>query len=239
MIDALLLNLEQRDTLDEREKTKLRSLVTRDRRIAAQEDIVKEGDQPTTSCLLLEGFAARYTITGDGQRQLTSLHVPGEFIDLHAFMVKTMDHGIVALSPCRIAIAEHSALKELTETEPHLTRLLWLDSLVQSAISRQWLVAMGRRTRAAHLAHIICELYLRLQVVKRVDANSFHFPLSQMQMADVMGLSLVHMNRVIQELRGEEFLTWAKDRITIIDWNRLQRFAGFDPIYLSLQRQPR
>jgi CRP-like cAMP-binding protein len=120
-----------------------------------------------------------------------------------------------------------------------LTRLLWLDTLVQSAISRQWLVAMGRRTRAAHLAHVICELYLRLQVVKRVEGNSFHFPLSQMQMADVMGLSLVHMNRVIQELRGEEFLTWAKDRITIVDWSRLQRFAGFDPIYLSLQRQPR
>ncbi|MBP2549193.1 CRP-like cAMP-binding protein [Neorhizobium galegae] len=239
MIEPLLLNLEHRDTLDEREKARLRAILTRERRVATHEDIVKEGEQPTTSCLLLDGFAARYTITGDGQRQLTSLHVPGEFVDLHAFLVKTMDHGLVALSPCRIAVAEHSALRELSETEPHLTRLLWLDTLIQSAISRQWLVAMGRRARAAHLAHIICELYLRLRIVNRVEDNSFHFPLSQMQMADVMGLSLVHMNRVIQELRSEQCMTWSKERITVTDWNRLQRFAGFDPVYLSLQRQPR
>ncbi|SIQ56431.1 cAMP-binding domain of CRP or a regulatory subunit of cAMP-dependent protein kinases [Rhizobium sp. RU35A] len=239
MIEPLLLNLEQRDRLSDDEREMLRMAITRERRVAAQEDIVTEGDRPLTSSLLLDGFAARYNITGDGQRQLTSLHVAGEFIDLHAFLVKTMDHGIIALSPCRIAMADHSALKTITESAPHLARLLWLDTLLQAAISRQWIVAMGRRSRAAHLAQIICELYMRLQIVNRVEGGSFHFPLSQTQMADIMGLSTVHMNRVIQELRAAGFVTWSRERITILDWGRLQRFAEFDPAYLNIRSEPR
>ncbi|MBT9370941.1 Crp/Fnr family transcriptional regulator [Rhizobium sp. CSW-27] len=239
MIAPLLANLEQRDRLSDAEKASLRAILTRERRVAAQEDIVMEGDRPTTSSLLLEGFAARYNMTGEGQRQLTSLHVPGEFIDLHAFLAKTMDHGIVALSPCRIAMAEHSAMRDITERTPHVARLLWLDTLIQGAISRQWIVAMGRRSRAAHLSQIICELYMRLQIVDQIEDDSFHFPLSQLQMADIMGLSLVHMNRVIQELRAAGFISWTRERIAIHDWERLKAFAGFDPTYLHLRSEPR
>ncbi|MDO1584406.1 Crp/Fnr family transcriptional regulator [Rhizobium oryzicola] len=239
MLEPLFLNFERRDVLSEDERALLRSALTRERRFATREDIVSEGDRPTHSTVLLDGFAARYNITADGNRQFTAIHVPGEFIDLHAFLVHTMDHGIVALSPCRVATAEHQALKQITETAPHLTRLLWLDTLIQGAIYRQWIVAMGRRSRAAHLAHIICELHQRLQVVGRVEGLSFHLPLSQTEMADVLGLSLVHMNRVIQELRREELIVWTRETITILDWSRLQRFAGFDPIYLSLQNEPR
>lgn len=239
MIAPLLANLEQRDRLSDAEKDSLRAILTRERRVAAQEDIVMEGDRPTTSSLLLEGFAARYNITSDGQRQLASLHVRGEFIDLHAFLAKTMDHGIVALSPCRIALAEHSALRDITERAPHIARLLWLDTLIQAAISRQWIVAMGRRSRAAHLAQIICELYMRLQIVDQIEDGGFYFPLSQLQMADIMGLSLVHMNRVIQELRAAGFISWTRERIVVHDWARLKAFADFDPTYLHLRNEPR
>jgi CRP-like cAMP-binding protein len=239
VIEPLLRNLERRDALADREKDMLRAAINRERRYEAKEDIVCEGDRPSQSTLLLEGLVARYNITADGNRQITALHVPGEFVDLHAFLVHKMDHGIVALSPCRVAMAEHAALREITEQSPHLTRLLWLDTLIQGSIYRQWIVAMGRRSRAEHLAHTICELYVRLKIVGHVDGLSFYFPLSQSAMSDVLGLSLVHMNRVIQELRRENLIVWSKETITITDWDRLQAFAGFDDTYLNLYHEPR
>lgn len=198
-----------------------------------------DGSRPGTSTLIVEGFAARYKLTEDGTRQITALHVPGDFVDLHAFMMKTMDHGIVALSPCRVALAEHPELKAITENAPHLSRMLWLDTLIHGSITRSWIVAMGRRSKSSHLAHILCELYSRLKVVDRVDGQSFAFPLSQGEMADVMGLSLVHMNRVIQTMRREGLISWVNQIITILDWDRLSSLAEFDPLYLNLWVEPR
>ena len=121
-------------------------------------------------------MAARYKVMEDGGRQFTSFQVPGDFVDLHAFLLKTINHGIMALSPCRAMFADHNRLRAITEQAPHLTRHLWLDTLVDGAIHREWIVGMGRRSKAAHLAHLICELFLRLQVVKHTDGMSFDFP---------------------------------------------------------------
>jgi CRP-like cAMP-binding protein len=239
MIEALLMNLGHRDVLPESERTMLRKLLRKERQFAKGEDLVVDGSRPPFSTLIVDGFAARYKLTQDGTRQITALHVAGDFIDLHAFLMKTMDHGIVALSHCRVALAEHADLKEITESAPHLTRLLWLDTLVHGSIHRSWIVAMGRRAKSSHLAHIICELFVRLRAVDRVDANSFRFPLSQSEMADVMGLSLVHMNRVIQGMRREGLISWVNQTITILDWDRLRSVAEFDPTYLNLWSEPR
>lgn len=154
----------------------------------------------------------RYKMLSDGGRQITALHV---------------------------AFAEHADLKMVTERAPHLTRLLWLDTLVDGAIHREWIVAMGRRSRKSQLAHLICELYVRLRGVRRATDGSFHFPLSQAEMADVLGLSVVHMNRVIQSLRRERLISWTHHTISILDWARLQEVAEFDPTYLSMIREPR
>jgi CRP-like cAMP-binding protein len=150
-----------------------------------------------------------------------------------------MDHGIVAMSTCRIAIVDHHELKTITETNPHLTRLLWLDTLVDGAVHREWIVAMGRRSKRAHIAHLICELYVRLQVVRRTNGRSFQFPLTQTAMADVLGVSLVHLNKTLQSLRQEKAFTWEGRVITILDWEKLQSIAGFDPSYLALSIEPR
>ncbi|SCB57268.1 cAMP-binding domain of CRP or a regulatory subunit of cAMP-dependent protein kinases [Rhizobium aethiopicum] len=239
MIESLLLNLGSRDALSAEEENHLRSIIVRDRQFAAGEDLVPEGSRPPYSTLLIDGFAARYKLMADGSRQITALHVAGDFVDLHAFPVKKMDHGIVALSPCHVALADHADLRAITEHMPHLTRLLWLDTLVDGAIHREWIVAMGRRSKRAQIAHLVCELFVRLQVVRRTRGESFQFPLTQIEMADVLGISVVHLNKTLQALRREGAFTWENRTITIVDWERLQEIAEFDPAYLSISREPR
>lgn len=239
MLESLYLNLSQHDAISEAERALLAGAMSIQKDFSTGQDLVSAGSRPTYSTLILEGLAARYKVLENGGRQFTSLQVPGDFVDLHAFLLKTMDHGIVALSPCRVVLAEHSRLRIITEEAPHLTRLLWLDTLVDGAIHREWIVAMGRRSKAAHLAHLVCELFVRLQVVNRTNGMSFHLPLSQAELADVLGLSLVHMNRVIGALRKVGVINWANHIVTILNWHRIQEIAEFDPTYLSMVREPR
>ncbi|RWC93769.1 MAG: Crp/Fnr family transcriptional regulator [Mesorhizobium sp.] len=239
MLESLYLNLGQHDLLSEAEKELLAGAISTERHVATGQDIVSEGSRPIHSTLILDGIAARYKVLEDGGRQFTSLQVPGDFVDLHAFLLKTMDHGIIALSPCHVAAADHAKLRAITEQAPHLTRLLWLDTLVDGAIHREWIVAMGRRSKTSHLAHLICELFVRLQVVKRTSGMSFQLPLSQAELADVVGLSVVHMNRVIGMLRNIGLVSWSNYTVTILDWDLLVAMAEFDPTYLSMNREPR
>jgi len=239
LLEPLFLNLSQHDVLSEEERATLARIITHTKQFPARQDIVTAGSRPGHSSLIVEGFAARYKLLADGSRQITALHVAGDFVDLHAFLLKTMDHGIVALSPCTVAFAEHSDLKIVTESAPHLSRLLWLDTLVDGAIHREWIVAMGRRSKKSHLAHLICELFVRLEGVNLTNDMSFLLPLSQSEMADVIGLSVVHMNRVIQALRREKLISWTNHVVTILNWQRLQEVAEFDPTYLSMHREPR
>jgi len=189
--------------------------------------------------LLLDGIAARYKVLEDGRRQITALHVAGDFVDLHAFPLKTMDHGIVALSVCHVGFANHSDLKRITETEPHLTRLLWLLTVIDGAIHREWIVAMGRRSKKSHMAHLFCELFMRLKVVGKTHNNSFSFPLTQAELANVLGISLVHLNKTLRLLRDEKALEWVSRTVTIHDWRNLVHLAEFEPNYLNFYTEPR
>ena len=174
----------------------------------------------------------------DGGRQITAINVPGDFIDLHGFLLKTMDHSLVALSDITVATVQHVALKRMTEECPRLARALWLETLIDAAIHRQWLVAMGRRSGLSHLAHLVCELYLRLQAVGQTGDLSFDLPLTQNVLGDALGLSTVHVSRLISELRAEGVVQWSGGRIDILDWRRLAEIAEFDPTYLRLQSEP-
>ncbi|TPI70896.1 Crp/Fnr family transcriptional regulator [Mesorhizobium sp. B3-1-3] len=235
MLESLFLNLGQHDSLSGEEQALLGNLMAGERSFAAGQDVVASGSRPAYSTLILDGLAARYKVLADGGRQFTSLQVPGDFVDLYAFLLKTMDHGVIALSPCRVILADHSKLRSITERAPHLTWLLWLDTLIDGAIHREWIVAMGRRSKVSHLAH----LFVRLQVVKRTNGMSFHLPVSQAELSDVLGLSVVHMNRVISALRNSGVIAWAAHTVTILDWQKLQQIAEFDPTYLSMTREPR
>jgi CRP-like cAMP-binding protein len=201
--------------------------------------MVREGDRPTESTVLIMGFAARYNLLQSGKRQIAALHVPGDFVDLHSFLVKKMDHAVLALTPCTVGAVPHETLHGISENHPHLARLLAVHIAVDGAIHRQWIVAMGRRSALEHTAHLLCELFLRLQVVGLTESYSFKLPLTQAELGDTLGLSTVHVNRVLQELRKEGLITWRGETVVIEDWPRLQELAEFDPAFLSQESEPR
>lgn len=236
---ALALNLKKRDSISKEEEQILDSLIAKVEDIEPGGEFVSPGDRPSHSGLVVEGFAARTQLTASGKRQLTAVHVPGDFVDLHGLLLKVMDHGVMALSACKIALAPHDRLRRLTETHAHLTRLLWLSTTVDAAIHRAWMAAMGRRPVEGQIAHLICELYLRLQTVGMADGKAFWFPATQSELGDMLGKSTVHVNRALQALRRRKAITWQRKTVTILDWDLLQSLAEFDPTYLSMHREPR
>jgi len=239
MFDRLVSNLSARDRVSDEERRLLEQLPHRVRSFANGEELVREGSRAVESCLILSGFTARAQFLSDGKRQLAALHVPGDFVDLHALMLKLMDHSVVAIGRCEAAFIPHASLIGLIESAPHLGRLFWLSTVIDGAIQRAWITSLGRRSPGKHIAHLLCELHVRLKVVSLVRQNSFDFPATQSDIADMVGLSLVHVNRTIQELRSSKLVEWRGGSITITDFDRLCEFAEFDPTYLNLIREPR
>lgn len=237
-IANLVDKLSLRDSVSPEEIAVLETILETPYTVPAGADIVREHTRPQHSTLLISGFSARYTTLEDGGRQITEINVAGDFIDLHSLLMKQMDHGVVALTDCVAAQAPYARLIEVTERHPHLTRLLWLDTIIDAAIHRQWLVAMGRRSGLGHLAHLVCELYLRLQAAGQADDLTFELPLTQTMLGDALGLSTVHVSRLISELRSEGVIAWSGGRIQILDWRRLTEIAEFGPTYLRLQSEP-
>lgn len=238
MTNPLIEKLTRRDIVSDSELAALAEVLDPPRKVDAHVDIVLEHAYTEHSILLLEGFTARYSTLADGRRQITEINVAGDFVDLHSLLMKQMDHGVVTLCPCVIAHAPHSRLRRLTEEHAHLTRLLWLDTIVDAAIHRQWLVAMGRRSGLGHLAHLVCELFTRLSAVGLTEGQTFNLPLTQTVLSDALGLSTVHVNRLIAELRREGLVRWSNPQVEILDWPRLSQIAEFDPTYLRLHSQP-
>ena len=236
---ALIRKLENYDRLSDTERQLLEGAVTRQRVVSKGEDLVREGDRPTESLFLITGFVARYSLMRTGKRQITAIHVPGDFVDLHSFLVKKMDHGVVAITPCTVGGIAHDTLRGISENHPHLTRLLGLNIAVDAAIHRQWVAAMGRQSALEHTAHLLCELFVRLQAVGHTEGYSFKLPLTQAELGDALGLSTVHVNRILQELRKEGLIIWRGETVAIEDWPRLREVAEFNPTFLCLEQEPR
>jgi CRP-like cAMP-binding protein len=235
----LVVKLAARDRLSEPEREALRGLVARIRDYAPDEDIVSDGDHPGHSSLMLEGFCCRYKLLSDGRRQITAFHISGDFCDLHSFVLKTMDHGVMALTKCQVAQVPHERLARTTERWPHLTRMLWLSTLIDAAIHREWIIGMGRRSAQGRIAHLFCELFVRLKVAGRTKDNGFALPITQTELSDALGISLVHTNRTISMLRKKKLATFANGTVTIENWKALAELAEFDPTYLHLESEPR
>jgi CRP-like cAMP-binding protein len=239
LTNPLILNFEQHDQLSEQERRVLEGAIAHTRSIGRGEDMVREGDRPKESLVLLEGFAARYKLLRQGKRQITSLHIVGDFVDLNAFYLKILDHAVLALTPCRIGVVPHGALREITENHPHLGRLLSLNIAIDGAVHRQWLAMAGRASAHMRFSHLLCELFQRLQSVDQAEGRRFCLPLTQQTIGDMLGLSTVHVNRTLQGLRAEGLVSWVGGVVEILDWERLQQVAEFDPTYLNLVKEPR
>jgi CRP-like cAMP-binding protein len=238
-VAPLLLKLRVRDLLAEEEEEVLRASVAEIREHPAGRTIVRAGTTLSASTLLIEGIVCRYKDLADGQRQIMELHVAGDFVDLHGFLLKRLDHNIGTMTPVRVAMVPHDALRGITETHPHLGRMLWFSTLLDAAIHREKILSIGRRSAVARIAHIFCELVVRLRLVGLADETGFALPLTQADLADVTGLTSVHVNRMLKKLRDDKKLTFRAGRVTIEDWEGLQRLAEFDPTFLHLERRPR
>ena len=234
MTNPLVLKLERGAELNDQDRTLLRSITQNSRRLAAREDIIREGDTPDDVHLVLEGFACRYKMLSDGRRQIVAFLIPGDFCDLHVAILGTMDHGLATLTPCTIVDLPRATIEEITFNHPRITRALWWCTLVDEAILREWLVNMGQRPADRQAAHAICELLVRLQTVGRATDNSFELPLTQEELGDALGLSIVHVNRTLQRLREEKLIVFKGKVLSIPDVERLKLFADFDANYLHL-----
>jgi CRP-like cAMP-binding protein len=237
-MDTFIRKLERRDDISAAERDALRDLPCRVRDIEAGRNLISYAARVEFSSLLLSGLCGRYSALASGVRQFTEISVPGDFVDLHGFVMKRLDHGIYAFSRCQLLEVPHEALKILTERHPHLTRLLWLETVVDAAVHRQWLLALGRQNGPARLARLLCELYLRLEVVGLASDMRMDLPLTQQELGEVLGFSVVHANRTVQTLRRRDLIAWRDQKVEILDWARLAQLAEFDADYLRLQKEP-
>jgi CRP-like cAMP-binding protein len=222
--------------LPEADKRLLDEVVRRSREVGAREDLIREGDAPSDVHLVLEGFACRYKILEDGRRQIVAYLVPGDLCDPHVFILRTMDHDIATLSPCRVVDIPRRQVLEMMD-RPALARALWWATLVDEATLREWLVNIGARTAEQRIAHLLCELLLRLQTVGLADSDRYELPITQAELADTVSLTSVYVNRVVQRLRRNGLIAVRGKILVILDVERLKAFSGFNPNYLHLSGQ--
>ena len=239
MIDAHLRKLRARDTVSAEEEEAIRGMFTEEREVASDKTLIRAGVPLNISLLLLDGLLCRYKDLRDGSRQISELHVAGDFADLHSFTLKRLDHSVMALTRCRIAVAPHERIKAVTTEFPHLARLFWLTTNIDAAIHREWVLSLGRRSALARTAHLFCELQARLAVVGLADETGYELRLTQTDLAECLGLTPVHVNRTLRELRERGLVEFRNRRVTIHDLAGLDRVAEFDPAYLYLTPEPR
>lgn len=238
-LTAQFLKLRCRDDVSPVEEKALIEAWGGVKKFAVRETIVPAKVPQTHSHLLLEGLVSRSIDLPDGRRQIVALHVPGDFVDLHSFLLKELEHDVEALTSVKVARFPHENLKRITETQPHLARLLWLSTLIDASLHREWAASLGRRTAAERLAHLLCELYYRLKIVDMADGNEFSLPLSQAELGDACGLTAVHVSRTLRELREEGLAQVRSRRVRIDNLEGLRSKAAFDPFYLHPGYSPR
>lgn len=238
MANPLIRKLEQFAKLTEADKQILENSVSHVAEYGPREDVISQGEKPDHVHLLLEGWAARYKILPNGERQIMAYLIPGDLCDVHVALLRQMDHSIGTLSRCKIAFVPDRAISTIIEEHPRLSKALWWATLVDEAISREWLVSMGRRQADKRVGHLLCEMMLRSRAVGLTDDDSFDLPVTQEELADTLGLSHVHMNRTFQKLRGDGWITTDGKRVVIKDLPALMEFSDFDRIYLHQENAP-
>jgi CRP-like cAMP-binding protein len=235
MQDALIRKLESFQELTNEDRGALNALVPRFRQVGPRTDLIQEGDPPDFVYLILDGYACRYKVLPNGQRQIMAYLVPGDFCDLNIFILDQMDHSIGTISACQVVEIPRHAIEAVMADRPRITQALWWCALVDEAVLREWLVNIGGRPANQRISHLLCELLLRLEAVGKVTASTYAFPFTQTDIADTMGLSNVHVNRTMQELRAIGLIALKRRTLTILDVERLKAYCGFTPNYLHLR----
>jgi CRP-like cAMP-binding protein len=233
-IEPFLKRLRVSTKIDEEDERAIRKLPITIKQMGDDEAIVSVGDRPSACCLVIEGFVLRSKIVGHGGRQILAFHQPGDIPDLQSLFLHVMDHDVSTLGNCILGFIPHAPLAELIKSRPNIAEALWRDTLTDAAIFREWICNVGQRTATIRMAHLVLELYTRLKAVGRTDGPSFQFPVTQALLAEALGISAVHVNRVVQQLRGERLLEFERGQIKILAEARLKDLADFDDLYLHL-----
>lgn len=236
---AVASKLEAYTRLSADDRAALARLGRNFRFVDARRDLVSEGDKPRFVHLVLDGWACRYKQLPDGKRQIVSLFVPGDFCDINVYILKAMDHSIGAITRLKVAMISPEEMVSLTAERPRVTQALWWHELVTAAVQREWTLNVGQRSAYERLAHLLIELYIRLQTVGRADNGRCDFPLTQNDLADATGLTAVHVNRTLQELRRDGLIELDRKQLQIVDLDRLSDVAMFNPNYLHLEHEGR
>ncbi|WP_294195516.1 Crp/Fnr family transcriptional regulator [uncultured Sphingomonas sp.] len=224
-----------RSGLTDAEKDVLESAVERVERLPARTIVTRRGEPVSYSTLLLDGVMCRYMDARDGFRQLVALQLTGDFVDLHGYPLRRLDHDVGTLTESRVALIPHARIDQILKEHPHLTRLLWRSTLLDAALHREWIFRIGRLDAAGRLAHFLLETYHRLRVVGAADGCAFEFTLTQQDLGEALGLTSVHVNRMLRRLREAGLAEFARGTVRIIDHDRLARLGEFDADYLYLE----
>lgn len=233
-IELFIRKLRGRHDLSREEETALRRMSWQDRRFERGQVIVRSGDELENSMLLLSGFVFRCKFNADGARQIVETNLAGDFIDLHGFILHRLEHDIVAASRCEIATVPHADLRRIMEDFPRLTRVLWFQTLVDASIHREWMLVLGKKRGRSRIAQLFCEMHMRLKLIGETGDAGYGLPFNQQELADITGMTPVHLNRCLKELRDAGLVSYRNGLVELHDLAGLKRDAQFDPAYLHI-----
>jgi len=231
---ALIKRLRTYDAISDEDIETIRALPIAVKDYPAERSVVRDGQRATECCLIIEGFCIRSKPLSDGKRQILSIHIPGEIPDLMSLFLHVMDHDLSTLTRCKLGLINHEALRKLHRRRPNVAEMFWRDTLIDAAMFREWIVNVGQRPAPARLAHVMMELRERLRVIGRLEGDSFEMPLTQEEIGEALGITGVHVNRVIRQLREDGVVELQRGRATILDEGKFVELADFDDRYLHL-----
>ena len=236
--NPLVAKLSQFAPLSNKDIGVLETLCLPEVRFGAGANVVVEGETPRSAFVVTRGMACRFRLMPDGKRQILTILIPGDFFDLHVFLLKAMDHSVAAIGPTRIAAIGREAVIDIIANHPRIGAALWWSAMQEEAMLRERIVALGRRSARGRVAYILCELVWRQRSIGIAEDHAIRLPFTQTDLADMLGLTSVHINRVLQGFRRDELITLAHRRLSLHDLERLQAISGLTNDYLQLNSTP-
>src|SRR5438105_11889440 len=236
--NPLVAKLSQFAQLSDQDVRLLETLCSPEERVRAGGNIVVEGETPRSAFVLTRGMACRFRLMPDGRRQILTILIPGDFFDLHGFLLQAMDHSVATVGPTRIAAIGRAAVIDIVANHPRIGAALWWSTMQEEAILRERIVALGRRSARGRVAYFLCELVWRQRAIGMAEDHAIRLPFTQTDLADTLGLTSVHTNRVLQGFRRDQLITLERQRLILRDIERLQAISGLTPDYLKLSSTP-
>lgn len=219
---------------DAEDEAALLALPHTERNLEPGQYIVREGDRPTHSCMVVSGLAVRHKVVGSGGRQIVNVHLSGDMVDLQNSLLQISDHNVQALGRMTAAFIPRESLVELAFSRPNVGKGLWIETLIEGSISREWIANVGRRDAVTRVAHLLCEFAYRLDAVGIGPECNYELPMTQEQLADALGLTSVHINRTLQTLDKSGLTQRTRRSVVITNLEKLAHLGDFNSTYLHL-----